>query len=305
MSQTARIRRGSAAARPRAGAVAAKPKAAVRKAETRVSSLMAVLPISPTTSRRLVRWGMLALILMLLVVLASAFKLPQMAGVAAGEALGRAGFTLKRVEPRGIRRMDRLAVYDVAFDQESAAMPLIDLAATRERLMQFGWVKEARVSRRLPDTLVIDIVERQPAAVWQNRGKLSLIDRDGVVLDNVALDKLPDLPLVIGPAANLHASALNRLLEGVPTLKPMLAGATWIGGRRWDIRFQSGEVLALPEGEPAAKKALVKFTRMDAAAGLLGQGLVRFDMRDPKKMYVRMSSEPGKRVQVDPSGKVI
>ena len=33
----------------------------------------------------------------------------------------------------------------------------------------FGWVKDARVSRRLPDTLVIDIVERTPAALWQNQ----------------------------------------------------------------------------------------------------------------------------------------
>ena len=32
-----------------------------------------------------------------------------------------------------------------------------------------GWVKDARVSRRLPDTLVIDIVERTPAALWQKQ----------------------------------------------------------------------------------------------------------------------------------------
>ena len=47
--------------------------------------------------------------------------------------------------------------------------PLVDVAAIRERLLQFGWVKDARVSRRLPDTLVIDIVERTPAALWQNQ----------------------------------------------------------------------------------------------------------------------------------------
>ena len=43
----------------------------------------------------------------------------------------------------------------------------------------FGWVKDARVSRRLPDTLVIDIVERKPAALWQNEGRLALIDCRG------------------------------------------------------------------------------------------------------------------------------
>ena len=47
---------------------------------------------------------------------------------------------------------------------------LVDVDAIRSRLLQFGWVKDARVSRRLPDTLVVDIVERTPAALWQNQG---------------------------------------------------------------------------------------------------------------------------------------
>ena len=64
--------------------------------------------------------------------------------------------------------MERLPVYAVALDQDSMAMPLVDLEDTRARLLRFGWVKEARVSRRLPDTLVVDIVERQPAAIWQH-----------------------------------------------------------------------------------------------------------------------------------------
>lgn len=305
MSQAARIRRGSAAARPRAKAAAARPKAAVRSAHGKATTLMGALPISPAAGQRILRWGAGLVLAALLVALATAFKLPQMAGTAIGEAIGKAGFELKHVEPVGLTHMKALAVYEVAYDQESRAMPLIDLGEIRGRLMTYGWVKDARVSRRLPDTLVVSIVEREPAAIWQDRGKLSLIDADGIVLDRVPLGAMPDLPLVIGPAANLQARALTRLLGAAPTLKPMMAGATWIGGRRWDLRFQSGEVLALPEGEPAARKALVKFARMDADLGLLGKKLVRFDMRDPKKMYVRVSSEPGKRVQLGDLGKTI
>jgi cell division protein FtsQ len=177
-------------------------------------------------------------------------------------------------------------------------MPLVDLDAIRAQAMTLGWVKDVRVARRYPDTIVVDVDKRIAAAIWQNRQRLSLIDADGVVLETVALDRMPDLPLVIGPAANLQAAALTRLLDSAPTIKPMFAGATWIGGRRWDVRFQSGEVLALPEGEAAAAKALAKFARMDATAALLGKGLVRFDMRIPGKIYIRMSREPGKRIEV-------
>ena len=111
------------------------------------------------------------------------------------------------------------------------------------------------MSRRLPDTLVIDIVERTPAALWQNQGQLALIDAEGVVLDRVPVDKMPDLPLLIGPGANAPGAASStRLMAAVPTLKPQLASATWVGGRRWDLNFQSGETVALARRRGRARR---------------------------------------------------
>jgi cell division septal protein FtsQ len=212
--------------------------------------------------------------------------LPGAALVGTPRRSGRqAGFAVKKVEIKGLNRMQRLPVYNVAYDQNSMAMPLVDLEGTRQRLLRFGWVKDARVYRRLPDTLVVDIVERQPAAIWQHKQQLSLIDASGVVLEPVKVDAMPDLPLVIGPAANRQAARLGDLLAAAPELKPIIEGASWVGQRRWDLRFQSGEVLALPEGSEAARKALVKFARMDKSVQLLGRGMVRFDMRIPGQVH--------------------
>jgi cell division protein FtsQ len=86
------------------------------------------------------------------------------------------------------------------------------------------------------------------------------------------------------------------LMASVPMLKPQLASATWVGGRRWDLNFQSGETLALPEGEDAAKAALAKFARLDKSSGLLGRGIVRFDLRIPGKMIVRLPRAPGEPI---------
>ena len=69
-----------------------------------------------------------------------------------------------------------------------------------------------------------------------------------------------------------------------------------MGGRRWDVRFQTGEVLALPEGEAAARRAIRNFARMDQQTQLLGHGFVRFDMRIPGRFIVRVSREPGTSV---------
>ena len=230
-----------------------------------------------------------------------ALDVPAQAMTAAGEAIGRAGFTVKRVDVVGLRNMDSAPVYEVALAQRSMAMPLVDANGIRERLLRYGWIKDARVSRRLPDTLVIDIVERQPAALWQDREQLALIDADGVVIDRVPVTRMPDLPLLIGPRANLHEHDLNALLDVAPTIKPQLVSATWVGGRRWDLTLQTGESIALPEGQDAAKLALAKFADLDKSTGLLGRGLVRFDLRLPGKMIVRLPRAPGEAAAPAPT----
>ena len=249
--------------------------------------------ISPAWTRRIGNWALAGMTCAVIVAAILAFRLPQLAGIALGEGVGGAGFTLKRVEITGAHRVSRLAIYNVAFDQDSMAMPLVDLSETRARLMRFGWIREARVSRRLPDTLVVDIVERQPVAIWQNNRQLSLIDSDGVVLEPVRVDRMPNLPLVIGPEANRHIAGLGLLMQAAPRLRPQIAGASWVGARRWDIRFQSGELLTLPEGDEAARRAITRFAMMDQQDPLLGRGFARIDMRDPRRTYVRISREPG------------
>ena len=248
---------------------------------------------------------MLAIALVVLV----ALDIPAKAERAAGSAVGHAGFMVSGYQIVGLNHMNRSLIDGVvtgelhrAADEagtDKAPQALVNAPEIRERLLKFGWIKDARILRRLPDTLVIDIVERRPAALWQSQGQLALIDSEGVVLDRVPVDQMPDLPLLIGPGANAEEEELSRLMADVPTLKPQLASATWVGGRRWDLNFQSGETVALPEGELAARTALAKFAKADKTTGLLGRGIVRFDLRVPGKMIVRLPHavvEPGPSV---------
>lgn len=276
----ARVRRG-ASAKPRKAAPRASRKTARR------------LPVEGGRVTRLAAIAFGLFLALIAAVVLVALDVPARAMTSAGEAIGRAGFTVKRVDVVGIRNMDSAPVYQIALDQRSMAMPLVDVEGIRERLLRYGWIKDARVSRRLPDTLAIDIVERQPAALWQDREQLALIDADGVVIDRVPVTQMPDLPLLIGPGANLQERDLNALLDVAPTLKPQLMSATWVGGRRWDLKLQTDETIALPEGQEAAKLALAKFADLDKSTGLLGRGLVRFDLRLPGKMIVRLPRAPG------------
>ena len=256
---------------------------------------------------RIARWAIGGFVALLAIIAIVALGLPAKAGSALASASGRAGFAVNGYQIVGLHRMDRRRVDAAVTDElhraaeaapegDRPAQALVSLDAIRDRLLGYGWVKDARVSRRLPDSLVIDIVERRPAAIWQNRQQLALIDGDGIVLAPVPVDRMPDLPLLIGPGANAQAAALSALMAKVPTLKPQLTSATWIGARRWDLAFQSGETLALPEGNATAAAALARFAKLDRANGLLGRGLLRFDLRQPGKMTVRLPRAAGEAI---------
>ena len=292
----AHVRRGGAArARTKKPGKVAMPKKIARR-----------LPVDQARANKVAGLVFGAFVLAIGLVVVVALDIPAKAERAAGAAVGKAGFTVRGYQIVGINHMNRALVDSVvteelrrAADQAGSAkapQALVSVAEIRRRLLGFGWVKDARVSHRLPDTLVIDIVERTPAALWQSDGRLALIDSEGVVLDRVPVDRMPDLPLLIGPGANGQEEQLGRLMEAVSTLKPQLASATWVGGRRWDLNFQSGETVALPEGEEAAKAALMKFARLDKQSGLLGRGIVRFDLRVPGKMIVRLPRAPGEPI---------
>jgi cell division protein FtsQ len=286
----ARIARGSTASarRPPKGRGGSGAK---RRGKAKPPGLLDGLPISPKTARRLALWAFFVALAIIVAATAFAFRLPQRIGEAVGQQVGAAGFAVTRVELRGLNRMDAATITKAALDQPSLAMPLIDLDAIRGRLMEFKWVKEARVHRRLPDTLVVEIEERIPAAVWQHNRQLQLVDLEGVALQPVRADAMPNLPLVVGPGAQHQIAALGDLVEGAPQVKEVLTGATWIGGRRWDIRFKTGETLSLPEGAAPALAALKRFMDMNTRRNLLGGNFLRFDMRIEGKMIVQPSRD--------------
>jgi len=267
-----------------------------------VDMLIRALPLSEQDVQRIITWIILAAFTLL------AFVAAQYAGLTAAAyqqyaaLAAKAGFEVQRVEVTGMERVDQLKVYQLVLAEKDRAMPLVDIDKVRADLLQYGWIKDARVSRQLPNTLAVEIIERKPAAIWQRNGKYSLIDANGIVLANVRAGEGGDLPTLNGIEANTHIVALNALLDNASALKSQVSGATWIGNRRWDLQFQTGETLALPEGEAEAAKALLNFARLDGVHRLLGRDLIHFDLRDPNRAYFRKApkAEPTKVQQAEP-----
>lgn len=264
--------------------------AAAKRAPRRKPVPMVSVPVAPNRFRRHVAAGFLLLLALGAGVALVLLGVPQRWWLATAQAASRAGFEVRHIELAGVDHSPRLGVYAAALEGPTNSMLLVDLHAVRARLRALPWVADASVARRLPDTLLVTVVERRPVALWQYRQHLTVIDRTGRPLTADRLDRFAALPLVVGPDANRHADAMLAMLAERPRLAALVDAATYVGRRRWDLRFKSGETLALPESGAAARAALARFDALDQASGLLAKGYARFDMRLPGQMTVRLAN---------------
>jgi len=287
MAQT--IRRNAAPARRQVRSQGNRTK--VRKARAKTNSLIdALMRVLPFTEEQLHKTF---LVLILAGAAAAAWLIASTAGLTAlagtqlAYAAADAGYEVERVEVRGVERMNELKVYERVLGQQDRAMPLVDLHALRASLMELSWVEDARVSRQLPDTIVVDIVERKPHAALRRADRLVLIDHTGHELEAVSAAEAKGLLRISGPGAQAQVEALSTLLDAAPALKPQVTEAEWVGNRRWNLTYKTGQVLALPQGDKRAATALMDFARADGLYRLIGGKVVAFDMRNAPRIYMR------------------
>lgn len=250
------------------------------------------LPLSPRAAWRLIGGVIAVLLLAAAGVWAVAERLPDRLLLAAATQASAAGLTVRHVDIAGAQHLPRLAIYQEVLEGGSDSMWLIDLPAVRARLQALPWVADAEVGRHWPDRISVKVIERQPAALWQEREQMFLIDRAGEVLPADDLADFAGLPLLVGAGARPQAGSFLRMVGHHPDLARQMEAAIWIGGRRWDLRMKSGETISLPEGVAAAA-ALQRFADIDRETPLLGRGFQRFDLRIPGKMVVRVDKDPG------------
>jgi cell division protein FtsQ len=199
------------------------------------------------------------------------------------------GLTVTTVDVSGIKNLEPEEIIIASGIEDGQKIGDIDLNVVRERVESVGWVRKARVSRILPGTIQIAVSERMPYAFWQEKRKLRLIDREGVEITQQDLAHFANLPLVVGAGAPKAARALFEVMEGEPALSSRVKAAVRVGDRRWDLHFDNGSTVRLPEsGADGAWHRLAKLERQE---GLLERDIVSVDMRLGDRMTVRLTPE--------------
>lgn len=164
-----------------------------------------------------------------------------------------------------------------------------DPRGAKARLEALPWVRHASVERRLPALIYLRLEERRPMALWQFEGIVSVIDETGEVIPDARPEDFAEMTLVVGPDAPQHSAALLRLLESEPELYRRVVAAVRVGGRRWNLQFDGGIDVRLPEADAAA--AWEQFARIERQHGLLSRDVDSIDLRLPDRLVVKTAPD--------------
>ena len=209
--------------------------------------------------------------------------------VAASAAVG---LVVGDVEVTGRVTTKAATILDALGAARGTPILAVNLERARQKLERLPWVRSATIERRLPATLYVRLVERQPLAVWQHDGRQELIDRQGEVIAVKDLSRFSQLPTVVGADAASHAAALLALLARQPDLARRVTAAIRVDDRRWNLRIDHRIDVLLPEENPAA--AWDRLAELDRTKQLLQRDVETVDMRLPDRLVLRVATPPPK-----------
>ncbi|HWE47355.1 MAG TPA: cell division protein FtsQ/DivIB [Caulobacteraceae bacterium] len=195
------------------------------------------------------------------------------------------GFGLERVHVEGASPIALAAIKAKLKLSRGEALTGMDLNEVRKKVESVGWVRDAKVLRLLPDTLVISVTERERLAVWQHAGRTVVIDTTGQPIPEADPARFADLPLVVGEGANDNAGEILPLLRQRPLLMYRMLALVRVDDRRWDLRLKDGSLINLPASKEDS--ALIQLDQLEQKDRLLELGFARIDLRDPEMITVR------------------
>ena len=122
-------------------------------------------------------------------------------------------FLVRDITVRGNTRLSNGEVEALLSGIRRENVFLVDFERYRQRVLDSSWVEQVTLSRVLPATIVVDVVERTPLVVARLNQQLYLVDRTGNIVDEYRAEHHAfDLPVVDGLLADAFAD--NDTVDG-------------------------------------------------------------------------------------------
>jgi cell division protein FtsQ len=200
-----------------------------------------------------------------------------------------AGFSIRSVDVAGVKELSKDEILAASGITPAGSLLFLDVAMVRTSLKALPLVAEATVRKLYPDRVDIRIVEREPFALWQQEGAVSVVSADGTVIDSLTDARYLKLPHVVGPGARLRVREYAKILDGVPELRNQIRAGVLVSERRWTLKMANGVDIKLPEEKPV--EALRQLARLDREAQVLSKDIIAVDLRIAGRIAFRLSEE--------------
>ena len=165
----------------------------------------------------------------------------------------------------------------------------LDIKYLHKVLNDIPAVASAAIKVTVSGVLQIDISERTPAFIWRKDDVISVIDKKGKFI-RLATSRLdyPELPLVIGEAANLSIADISSLMEDNQYFLDQVRAFVRVGERRWDLVLDNNLRIMLPQTEFLA--AFDRLMLINHTGSLFSNQLSTIDMRLVERPTFRMGA---------------
>lgn len=199
-----------------------------------------------------------------------------------------AGFTVQNILVEGRENTDPHILMGLVNMRAGDPIFAFDPKAAQDLIEDITWVETVQVERRLPDTIYIELRERQPLALYNRDKKLVLIDMKGQALTDYDLDRFSHLLIVSGKGAPAHAYDLIRILKAQSAVAPYIKAAHFVENRRWTLKTNKGILVELPEED--IELALERLAMLQNEKNVFDQSFDHIDLRKNDRIVFQNSA---------------
>jgi cell division protein FtsQ len=211
-----------------------------------------------------------------------------------------ARFAVRNVEVLGTVRSSAEDIARLRAQYAGRNLFKIDIARLQDDVRTLPWVSRITVEKRLPDTLRIRVVEREPVALVQNNGVLRYVDEHAIPFADLSPTAgNPDLPLIreaTGAELARTVELIRRLRTADAVVYSRISDVMPIAPDGFAIYDRELGALVLANAADISEKwrNLYAISRAER----LGHGSIQYaDLRFTDRIVIKPSPAPAGDVQ--------
>lgn len=193
------------------------------------------------------------------------------------------------------KEISRIVAAELKRNQDKKLYQPSIIELLKNEIKKLPWVKEVVINRNLQDSISIHMQEYQPFAIWQDGKQKYIVSKSGDIIPIKNVDQFDYLIVLTGNNAHKNIKSLFNILLIDPKVSQNIYSATWIGDRRWDIRFINDLLVKLPSDNIVDTwKYFIDIYNMEGSM----IGLESVDLRVLNKIYLKYNDSTLKELKL-------